>query len=120
MLHTQGRRQADYAPTEGPHKSRHLNELRDVFADIDPAFRGTQMQDANEFLLRLLDAIKDEVDARRPAANPVRQIQYQIVESYMCTKCHEMVLKRQENISWFLSVPRCRAPSRPHYRTPPD
>ena len=60
------------APTEGPHKSRHLNELRDVFADIDPAFRGTQMQDANEFLLRLLDAIKDEVDARRPAANPVR------------------------------------------------
>ena len=63
------------------------SELRDVFADIDPAFRGTQMQDANEFLLRLLDTIKDEVDARRPAANPVRDnFQYQTVESYMCTK----------------------------------
>ena len=63
------------------------SDLRDVFADIDPAFRGTEMQDANEFLLRLLDTMKDEIDARRPAENPVRDnFQYQTVESYMCTK----------------------------------
>ncbi|XP_043197641.1 ubiquitin carboxyl-terminal hydrolase 37-like [Amphibalanus amphitrite] len=87
--------------------SSHLNDLRDVFAEIDPAFRGTEMQDANEFLLRLLDTMKDEIDARRPTDNPVRDnFQYQTVESYMCTKCHETVLKRQENISWFVSVPR--------------
>ena len=42
--------------------SNHLNDLRDVFARIDPAFRGTEVQDANEFLLRLLDTIKEEVD----------------------------------------------------------
>ncbi|XP_043219969.1 ubiquitin carboxyl-terminal hydrolase 37-like [Amphibalanus amphitrite] len=84
----------------------HLNDLRDVFADIDPAFRGTEMQDANEFLLRLLDTMKDEVDARRSTDNPVRDnFHYQTLESYRCTKCHETVLKRQENISWFVSVP---------------
>ncbi|XP_043197182.1 ubiquitin carboxyl-terminal hydrolase 37-like [Amphibalanus amphitrite] len=87
--------------------SSHLNDLRDVFADIDPAFRGTEMQDANEFLLRLLDTMKGEIDARRPTDNPVRDnFQYQVVESYMCTKCHETALKRQENICWFVRVPR--------------
>ena len=35
--------------------SSHLKELWDVFANIDPAFRGTQMLDANEFLQRLLN-----------------------------------------------------------------
>ncbi|XP_043226569.1 ubiquitin carboxyl-terminal hydrolase 37-like [Amphibalanus amphitrite] len=80
---------------------------RDVFADIDPAFRGIEMQDANEFLLRLLDTMKEEIDARRPTDNLVRDnFQYQTVESYMCTKCHETVLKQQENICWFVSVPR--------------
>ncbi|XP_043203061.1 ubiquitin carboxyl-terminal hydrolase 37-like [Amphibalanus amphitrite] len=87
--------------------SSHLNDLRDVFADIDPAFRGIEMQDANEFLLRLLDTMKEEIDARRPTDNLVRDnFQYQTVESYMCTKCHETVLKQQENICWFVSVPR--------------
>ncbi|KAF0306423.1 Ubiquitin carboxyl-terminal hydrolase 37 [Amphibalanus amphitrite] len=87
--------------------SSHLNDLRDVFADVDPAFRGTEMQDANEFLLRLLDTMKDEIDERRSTDNPVRDnFQYQTVESYKCTKCHETVLKCQENISWFVSVPR--------------
>ncbi|KAF0294222.1 Ubiquitin carboxyl-terminal hydrolase 37 [Amphibalanus amphitrite] len=87
--------------------SSHLNDLRDVFADIDPAFRGTEMQDANEFLLRLLDTMKGEIDARRPTDNPVRDnFQYQVVESYMCTKCHETALKRQENICCFVRVPR--------------
>lgn len=78
------------------------SDLRDVFARIDPAFRGTEMQDANEFLLRLLDTIKEEVDGSRPptpelpappadqpgtATNPVRDnFEYQTVESYMCTK----------------------------------
>ncbi|XP_043233927.1 ubiquitin carboxyl-terminal hydrolase 37-like [Amphibalanus amphitrite] len=86
--------------------SSHLNDLRDVFADIDPAFRGIEMQDANEFLLRLLDTMKEEIDARRPTDNLVRDnFQYQTVESYMCTKCHETVLKQQENICWFVSVP---------------
>ncbi|KAF0301453.1 Ubiquitin carboxyl-terminal hydrolase 37 [Amphibalanus amphitrite] len=85
----------------------HLNDLRDVFAEIDPAFRGIEMQDANEFLLRLLDTLKEEIDAQRPTDNPVRDnFQYQTIESYMCTKCHETVLKQQENISWFVSVPR--------------
>ena len=75
--------------------SNHLNNMRDVFADIDPAFRGTDMQDASEFLLRLLDTLKDEIDARRPATNPVRDnFQYQTAESYTCTKCHESMLKR--------------------------
>lgn len=48
----------------------HLNELRDVFGFIDPAFRDNRMQDANEFLLRLLDTIKDEVDERRDRLSP--------------------------------------------------
>ncbi|KAF0307575.1 Ubiquitin carboxyl-terminal hydrolase 37 [Amphibalanus amphitrite] len=62
--------------------SSHLNDLRDVFADIDPAFRGIEMQDANEFLLRLLDTMKEEIDARRPTDNLVRDnFQYQTVES---------------------------------------
>ena len=61
--------------------SSYLNDLRDVFADIDPAFRGTEMQDANEFLLRLLDTMKDEFDARTPSDNPVRDnFLYQTVE----------------------------------------
>ncbi|XP_037077045.1 ubiquitin carboxyl-terminal hydrolase 37-like [Pollicipes pollicipes] len=91
----------------GKSVSSHLNDLREVFASIDPAFRGNEMQDANEFLLRLLDTIKDEIDARRPAANPVRDnFEYQTIESYMCTNCHKTVLKRQDNISWFVSVPR--------------
>ena len=38
--------------------SRHLNDLRDVFADIDPVFCSGEMQDANEFLLRLLGTNK--------------------------------------------------------------
>ena len=80
--------------------SGHFNELRDVFADIHPAFRGTQMQDANKFLFRRLDAVKDELDARQPGANPVRDnFQYQTIESYMCTRCQETVLKRRENFS---------------------
>ncbi|KAF0306877.1 Ubiquitin carboxyl-terminal hydrolase 37 [Amphibalanus amphitrite] len=87
--------------------ANHLNDLRNVFADIDPVFQGSEMQDANEFLLRLLDTMKEEIDARRTTDNPVRDnFQYQIVESYMCTNCHETVLKRQEDISWFVSVPR--------------
>ena len=36
--------------------------------------------------------------------------QNQKTELYTCTKCRETVLKRQENISWFVSVPRCRDP----------
>ncbi|KAF0305222.1 Ubiquitin carboxyl-terminal hydrolase 37 [Amphibalanus amphitrite] len=87
--------------------ANHLNDLRNVFADIDPVFQGSEMQDANEFLLRLLDTMKEEIDARRTTDNPVRDnFQYQTVESYMCTNCHETVLKRQEDISWFVSVPR--------------
>ena len=35
--------------------SSHLIYLRDVFAKIDPAFSGTEMQDAGEFLLRLVE-----------------------------------------------------------------
>ena len=90
----------------GKSVSRHLIDLRDVFAEIDPAFRGTEMQDASEFLLRLLDAMKDEVDASVPTANPVRNnFQYRTIESCMCTKCSETVLKRQENICWFVRVP---------------
>ena len=85
----------------------HLIDLRDAFSYIDPAFRGTEMQDAGEFLLRLLDTMKDEIDARRPTTDPVRNnFQYQTIERYMCVKCRQTVLKRQENISWFLSVPR--------------
>ena len=85
----------------------HLIDLRDAFSDIDPAFGGTEMQDAGEFLLRLLDTMKDEIDARRPTTDPVRNnFQYQTIERYMCVKCRQTVLKRQENISWFLSVPR--------------
>ena len=51
--------------------------------------------------------MKDELDARRPpAGNPVRDnFQYQTVERYVCTKCHEAVVKRQENICWFVSMP---------------
>ena len=90
----------------GKSVSRHLIDLRDVFAEIDPAFRGTEMQDASEFLLRLLDVMKDEVDASVPTANPVRNnFQYRTIESCMCTKCSETVLKRQENICWFVRVP---------------
>ena len=64
------------------------------------------MQDASEFLLRLLDTMKDEVDASVPTANPVRNnFQYRTIESCMCTKCSETVLKRQENICWFVRVP---------------
>ena len=41
------------------------------------------MQDTSEFPLRLLDTIKDELDARQRAANPVRDnFQYQTVKSY--------------------------------------
>ena len=91
----------------GKSVSSHLSDLRDVFASIDPAFRGFEMQDANEFLLRLLDTIKDEIDVSRVPANPVRDnFEFQIDESYMCTKCRETVMKRQDNITWFLSVPR--------------
>ncbi|KAF0291611.1 Ubiquitin carboxyl-terminal hydrolase 37 [Amphibalanus amphitrite] len=54
--------------------SSHLSDLRAVLGDIDPAFRGTEMQDANEFLLRLLDTIKDETDARQPSANPGSEV----------------------------------------------
>ncbi|KAF0298908.1 Ubiquitin carboxyl-terminal hydrolase 37 [Amphibalanus amphitrite] len=85
----------------------HLSNLRDVFGDIDPAFRGTEMQDANEFLLRLLDTIKDEIDARQPSANPVRDnFQFQTMENFMCIRCHKTVPRRQESITWFVSVPR--------------
>ena len=78
----------------------HLHDLRDAFAHIDPAFCGTEMQDASEFLLRLLNTMKDEVDAYRPAKNPVRDnFQFQTIENFMCTKCHETMQKRQENIS---------------------
>ncbi|KAF0289764.1 Ubiquitin carboxyl-terminal hydrolase 37 [Amphibalanus amphitrite] len=76
----------------------HLRKLRGVFTSIDPSFGGTEMQDADEFLLCLLDTMKDEC---RSAENPIRDnFQYQTVESFQCTKCHETVLKRQENISW--------------------
>ena len=91
--------------------SRHLNDLRDVFADIDPVFCSGEMQDANEFLLRLLDTINDEIDACRPSANPVRNLfQYltSTTESYECTKCHDTALKQQENICYFISVPHCQ------------
>ena len=61
----------------------HLIDLRDAFSDMDPTFRDTEMQDASEFLLRLLDTMKEEIDACRPANNPVRKnFQYQTVESY--------------------------------------
>ena len=87
--------------------SSHLKDLRDVLARIDPAFCGNEMQDASEFLLRLLDVINSEIDASRAPANPVRDnFQYQTLESYMCTRCHKSVQKRLENISWFMSVPR--------------
>ena len=86
---------------------RHLNNLRDVLADIDPAFLGTEMQDANEFLLRLLAKTKDEIDARQSFANPVRDnSDSQTIESYICITYHETVLKRQERISWLANVPR--------------
>ena len=45
--------------------SNHLIELH-VFAESDPAFRGTAMQDDSEFLLRPLNTMKDENHARRP------------------------------------------------------
>ncbi|KAF0313058.1 Ubiquitin carboxyl-terminal hydrolase 37 [Amphibalanus amphitrite] len=87
--------------------SSHLSNLRDVFGDIDPAFRGTEMQDANEFLLRLLDTIKDEIDARQPSANPVRDnFQFQTMENFMCIRCQKRMPRWQESITWFVSVPR--------------
>ena len=83
----------------------HLNDTRDLFGDIDHAFRGTQMQDANEFLLCLLNTIKDEISALSTTANPVRDnFQYQAVERHTCLKCRTTELKRQ--ICWFVSVPR--------------
>ncbi|KAF0291981.1 Ubiquitin carboxyl-terminal hydrolase 37 [Amphibalanus amphitrite] len=55
--------------------------------------------------------MKEEIDARRPTDNPVRDnFQYQTVKSYMCTNCREIVLKRQEDIGWFVSVPRRQEP----------
>ena len=84
----------------------HLNEMRDVFADIDPVFRGIEMQDANEFLMRLLNTMMNEIDVRQMASNPIRNnFQFSITESHMCMKCRETVLKRQENICLFVTVP---------------
>ena len=86
--------------------SRQLSSLRNVFAAIDPAFCGTVMQDAKEFLLRLLDTIKAEIDTRCPTQNPVRNnFQYQFIEQYTCSKCHKIELKHQDCISWFVGVP---------------
>lgn len=88
--------------------SSHVNRLREVFAAIDPAFRGSQMQDANEFLLRLLDTLKDELDAsERRLPNPVRSsFEYETQESYRCCRCGHQAQRRQANISWFVNVPR--------------
>ncbi|KAF0312114.1 putative ubiquitin carboxyl-terminal hydrolase 50 [Amphibalanus amphitrite] len=61
--------------------SSHLSDLRAVLGDIDPAFRGTERQDANEFLLRLLDTIKDEIDTRQLSANPLNRFIFQGDES---------------------------------------
>ena len=55
------------------------------------------MQDAIEFLLRLPDRMKNNVDARQPATDPVRDnLQLQIIETFMCRKCQRTEPKRQE------------------------
>ena len=88
--------------------------MRDLFADIDRSFHGAEMQDASEFLLRLLDTMKEELDARHPSANPVRDnFEYRTIDSSTCLKCHETALTLQENICWFVAVPHCQGISTP-------
>ena len=92
----------------------HLKDMRDVFAKIDPAFHGTEMQDASEFLLRLLATMNGEIEARRPGANPIHDnFRYETIDSYTCTRCHETMLKHQTSICWFVCVPRHRGTDTP-------
>ena len=85
----------------------HLETLRNTFTDIDPAFSGADMQDAGEFLVRLLNTLQGEMDTCGLAMNPVRtNFLYQTSESLTCTKCHYTMLKNQDNICWFLSPPQ--------------
>ncbi|KAF0298785.1 Ubiquitin carboxyl-terminal hydrolase 37 [Amphibalanus amphitrite] len=85
----------------------HLKQLHEVFADMDPVYGGTEMQDAGEFLLRLLGTMSDEIDACHLTDNPVREhFQHQILESKTCIKCGQTVMKHLNNICWFVNVPR--------------
>lgn len=109
-----------------PSVNSHVESLRGVFGNIDSAFNDGQMQDASEFMIRLLDKIKEEAviyspvhsarreESRSPIGyaaqsdvNPVRDnFSYETLESCKCTTCHQSWLKRQVDFNLHTNVPQ--------------
>ena len=47
-----------------------MDDLKKELVEICPQFDGYEMQDAHEFLISLLDAIKEEQTPKKPEGNP--------------------------------------------------
>jgi len=84
--------------------NKRLRDLKADIAKVDKTFDGTQMQDANEFLGRLLDKMDDLLEEAKLPNLVASNFCYEREEILKCCHCEEEESTRRKEINFFLNL----------------
>jgi len=84
--------------------NKRLRELKADIAKVDKTFDGTQMQDANEFLGRLLDKMDDILEEEKLPNLVASNFGYEREEILKCCDCEEEESTRRKDVNFFLNL----------------
>lgn len=87
-----------------------LRRVKEAVVKKTKSFEGSAMQDAHEFLVKLLDCLRDDSDhLSKSGSNPVdHNFKYELKEMYTCNQCGHVVTSKQPNNIISLNLRRVR------------